>query len=346
VLDFALVLGADADERMGYSPQEQLAWFGTAFPLLAWERGRGWARQVAVDVAGETVTSEVFELRSLEVVAPSRHEVLGTGARVSQAPGRSAGTTVHRFSAEAVRDVKVAVGQFDVLDVDLGPTRLHLGVSSLRPPSADPQRWVAEIDRAVRRLEDLLGPFPYPDLWVTVLPSETSGIESAGAIQFADVSPRERRGLVTHEVAHMWLYGLVGNNQAVHPWLDESLSSLAQAVVDGVDPQDMTPERLPRAARDAVGRPMTYWAREERPSQLYLVGVYGQGGAALLRARRAVGEEAFDAALRAYVDANAHRIATPRDLEAAFADLPGVLRRLRDVGALPAVDTGDGATAG
>ena len=45
----------------------------------------------------------------------------------------------------------------------------------------------------------------------------------------------------------------------------------------------------------------------------YFDVVYGKGGAALLAAREAAGAEAFDAALRCYVDANAwtHRHARP-----------------------------------
>ena len=54
----------------------------------------------------------------------------------------------------------------------------------------------------------------------------------------------------------------------------------------------------------------------------YFAVVYDKGGAALLAARDAAGPEAFDAAIRCYVDANAWRIATPDDVDAALADLP------------------------
>ncbi|MDQ4009874.1 MAG: hypothetical protein M3228_04080 [Actinomycetota bacterium] len=40
---FRLVLGADADERVGHSPGTQTAWLGSGLPLLAWVRGSGWA---------------------------------------------------------------------------------------------------------------------------------------------------------------------------------------------------------------------------------------------------------------------------------------------------------------
>ena len=67
----------------------------------------------------------------------------------------------------------------------------------------------------------------------------------------------------------------------------------------------------------------------------YFDVVYGKGAAALLAAREAVGADAFDAALRCYVDANAWTVATPADVAVALADLPealAVLARAQAVG--------------
>ncbi len=66
----------------------------------------------------------------------------------------------------------------------------------------------------------------------------------------------------------------------------------------------------------------------------YFATVYGKGGAALLEARDRAGAEAFDAAIRCYVDATAWSVATPEDVAAALADLPEALDVLVDAGAL------------
>jgi aminopeptidase N len=167
---------------------------------------------------------------------------------------------------------------------------------------------------------------------VVVLSAQTSGIEFPGAIQFGDVDPVDRRGLVTHELAHMWFYGLVGNDQGEHPWLDESFATFAQSVADG----DEVPfAHLDAADAPPVGGSMTYWAAEfQRPDSTYYDTVYTLGGAALVEARQQAGEDAFDADLAEYVAANAHSIATPDDVRRAFSDLPEVLQVLREVGAL------------
>lgn len=329
-VDFDLVLGEEVDERVGTSSEAEVAWFATAFPLLAWERGRGWERGPAVPVSGETAVSEDFLLDSLEVVAPSAYEVLGTGAADGTENGPD-GTTVHRFSAPAVRDVAVAVGDLDVAERTIEGVRVHVGFDR-DVGQAYAEDWLDQIEASTRDLVDLLGPFPYDDLWVVVLSSQTSGIEFPGAIQFGDVDPRARRGLVTHELAHMWFYGLVGNDQGEHPWLDESFATFAQSVADGDD----TPfDHGSVADTPPVGGSMTYWASEfRRPSRTYYDTVYTLGGAALVEARDRAGHEAFDAALRRYLAANAHSVVVPADVEESFADLPEVLDVLREVGAL------------
>lgn len=130
----------------------------------------------------------------------------------------------------------------------------------------------------------------------------------------------------------MWFYGLVGNNQGVHPWLDESFATFLQVMVDerGSAPAPTVPAEL----AGMMGQPVAFWERFPRPSQAYVAGVYTAGGAALVEARRRAGAEAFDDALRAYLAQNAHEIAEPADVEEAFAHLPVVLDSLRDAGAL------------
>ena len=125
-LAFSLTLGADGGERVGYSSEDRTAWMATAFPLLAWVRGSGWATDPAVDLFGETVTSEEFRLASLKVVAPKGDEVLGTGQAQPTAPGPD-GTVVHRFTAESVRDVAVTVGRLTVVERTVAGVRVHVG---------------------------------------------------------------------------------------------------------------------------------------------------------------------------------------------------------------------------
>ncbi|GLZ52107.1 M1 family aminopeptidase [Actinomycetospora sp. NBRC 106378] len=324
-LGFTLALGPDADDRLGTS--RGVAWFGSAFPLLAWVRGQGWVRTPAATAPGENAVSEEFTLRSLEVTAPSGLAVSGVGRAVGTTD--AAGRTTHRFTADAVRDVAVAVGPYEVVERDVAGTRLHLFL--LPGTRTDPDRWVTEIDTAIGRLQPLLGPFPYPDLWVALAPGQSSGIEYPGALQFGDTRPGDLPSLATHELAHQWFYSLVGNDQGLHPWMDEAFATWAEAVATG-RPDEYSLDDVPRRLDGRLGDPLSAW---DGSFDRYETGVYVQGAATLLEARRRVGAPAFDDAVRRYLAVNAHRVATPADVAAAFRDLPAVTDLLTSRGALP-----------
>lgn len=329
-LGFRIALGADSGERIGYSRESGTAWLATAVPLLAWVRGEGWVRDPAVRMSGETVVSEEFRLEALRVTANADQSVAGTGTATgtsSPAPGR----TTHAFTADAVRDVAVSAGAYAITEATSGSTRIHVAVprSGVRSTGRD---WADEHVAELDKLQDLLGPYPYPDLWVTVTPTLSDGIEFPTHLQYGDVSRRTRPSLVAHELAHMWFYSLVGNDQSRHPWLDESFATFAQAVVSGQRGEYRLRDRGDTDVRGPIGAPMSYW--DDRGGfSAYSVGVYDQGAAALLAGRDRVGAGRFDAALRGYIDANAHRVARPPDVEAAFRDLPQVLDVLRERGA-------------
>jgi aminopeptidase N len=140
--------------------------------------------------------------------------------------------------------------------------------------------------------------------------------------------------VLVHEVAHMWFYGMVGDSQFRDPWLDEAFATYAESV-DG----SPSPAGIERALRlpGQVGGSMA----EFRDDGEYFSTVYGKGGAALLEAREAAGAEAFDAAMRCYVDANAWTIATPADVAAAFATVPAARDVLLQAGALQQEDLPD-----
>jgi hypothetical protein len=331
-LGFTLALGEDVDDRVGFSRDPQMAWFGAGFPLLAWVRGEGWAREDAVSIAGETATSEDFTLSSLTVNAPAGNAVLGTGTATETRPGPVPGTTSHRFGAEAVRNVAVSVGRFDIIEREVGGVRVHLGIP-ISGTQVSPQAWLDRLEQDMRTLSDLLGPFPYLDLWVSVIPSQSSGLEFPSALQFGDLGPDDLPRLVSHELAHQWFYALVGNNQARDPWIDESFATFAQALATNQE-QGYVLADIPDDRLGEMGRPMSYWG-DYFGFDRYVQVVYNQGGAVLLEARRRAGEEHFDDALRGYITANAHRVAAAEDVARGFLELPEVRGVLTEYGALP-----------
>ncbi|HEV2889256.1 MAG TPA: M1 family aminopeptidase [Frankiaceae bacterium] len=318
-LDFSLTLPSGANERLGH--RGDVAWFGSGFPLLAWQRGRGWATEPATAAFAEAATSEAFRLADLAVKVPSgRDSVLGTGI-----VRHTEGLVEHR-EADAVRDVMIAVGPFAIAEGLAEGYRVRVGVAPGLPD--DPERLLALHRSAITGLTRRFGPYPYEMLQVAVVPDLRGGVEFPSAILLG--SRQDQDATLVHEVAHEWFYGLVGNNQGRDPWLDEAFATYAEALVRGTGSRYLS-SSIPASGVNRVGAPMTYW--EPRTSAYYR-SVYVQGAAMLLRARRAAGAARWDRTMRCYVAAMAYRVATPEDVRRAFAAYPAAVALMRRMGAV------------
>ena len=317
-LDFTLTLGEGDFERVGAA--DGVSWWASGAPLLAWQPGVGWARDPFVDLPGETATSPVADT-TVRVSAPEALTVLMTGDQAApSAPqdGRRTWTSVEPVA----RDVSVAVGEFDTASATGGSgVEVTTGVlPGADVPARELTTWTLT---AIDQLEARFGPFPYATLTVPLLPVRGGGIEYPSSILLAGAD----RLVLLHEVAHMWFYGMVGDSQFRDPWLDEAFATYAESVAFPVSED---------AAAEALGTPGEVGAAMDQFDSAagYVRRVYGKGGAALVIAREAAGAEAFDAALRCYVDANAWTIATPDDVARALQDLPAALDVLTEAGAL------------
>lgn len=310
---FVLTLPVGADERWG--SRGTTSWFASGLPRLPWEPGRGWDVEPPTTQFAEASTSGEMRLASLTVHHAAGLTVLATG-RTVQRTSTSLTTT-----AAAVRDVSVAVGAFRTATA-AGPVPVTVGVAPGLPDS--PAALAREAETHLRAHAARFGPFPYEQLAIAVLPDVSGGIEYPGAILLG--TRQDRDATLSHELGHEWFYGLVGDDQARDPWLDEGFATYAEAIDRGTA-SSYTSARLPAAVQGTTGRPMTYW--EGRTG--YYLGVYVQGAAALLRARSRAPAR-FDAQLRCYVAHEAHRIATPADVA---RELPLAVPELRRVGALP-----------
>ena len=318
-LAFTVTLGNGAFDRFGRigSGASRFAWFGSAQPLLAWERGFGWHTEDMLQFTAESATSEAMHTH-LTVVAPAADTVIMSGdpAPLTAAAGLRSWTSV----IDAARDVSVAVGPFATRDVMVGATRLRVGAFA----AATRDSLVPEFVRAIRELSARFGPFPFPSLSVAALPFQGGGIEYPSSILMLSSS----RLVAVHETAHQWFYAMVGDSQALHPYLDEAFANYAEHLVDGFPDSTATDLTAP----GTVDRSTESYGSDG--GDYYFV-TYNKGSAALEAARTAAGSTRWDAAIRCYVRRNAWRIANPTDLAAALQSLPAAIAVLRKAGALP-----------
>ncbi|MFP5317035.1 MAG: M1 family aminopeptidase [Acidimicrobiia bacterium] len=284
---------------------------GSFFPILGWEPGVGWRTEPPTGAFAEASTAPVADF-DMTVTVPDGLTVLASGT--SDRPGH--------WTAHAMRDVALSVGRFTTASATAmapGPVEVTVGVHhGIAEP---PQRY---LDRVVAVLEDFagrFGPYPWPSYTLAITPGLGGGIEYPSHVM---QGPGTIGRTTSHEVAHMWFYGLVGNNQGRDPWLDEGLASWGEARFEDAL-AEFRAFRQPAAARGRMGEPMTYWANA---ASAYYSGVYVQGVQALADLGP---PDLVDCALRTYVAVYAHRIARPADLVAAlrasFPDAAEVLAR-------------------
>ncbi len=120
--------------------------------------------------------------------------------------------------------------------------------------------------------------------------------------------------IAAHETAHQWWYALVGNDQALEPWLDEALCTYSERIYY----ENLHPEALdwwwayrinyydPEGWVDgSIYNPNGY--------QAYRDAVYLNGAIFLEELRNLTGTEAFLTILQDYAQQYAHRIATTDD---------------------------------
>jgi hypothetical protein len=314
-LAFTLTLGADSFDRFGRSGP--YAYFGSGEPLLAWERGFGWHTEDLANFPAESATSEAMDV-DLTVVAPVADTVIMSGDPTDP-PRTGDPTRTWHSTISAARDVSVAAGPFRVSDTEVEGVRLRLGAPDTQLRDA----LVPEFHRAIRELAARFGPFPFPSLSVARLPASGGGIEYPSSILMLDGS----RLVAVHETAHQWFYGMVGDSQALHPWLDEAFATYAEELVDKDQPDDH--------ALQVPGRVDSSTASYGQDVSGYYFTTYNKGGAALLAARQAAGVAEWDAALRCYIARNAWRIANPGDFARAMRAFPAGLAVLTRAGALP-----------
>lgn len=90
---------------------------------------------------------------------------------------------------------------------------------------------------AVGTYQSNFAPYPYQTLAVVQADihdgQEYDGLVFLASDFYAQYNGTARSNLITigvHEIAHQWWFGLVGNDQALEPWLDEALATYSERI--------------------------------------------------------------------------------------------------------------------
>jgi len=174
---------------------------------------------------------------------------------------------------------------------------------------------------ALKLFNKLFGPYPYDSLSV-IEADFNHGMEYSGLFYLSKAFYNQYNGnpgnyLVTiaaHETAHQWWYGLVGNDQALEPWLDESFCTYSEKLFyENVYPDDL---KWWWEVRVNYYNPSGWIDKTiyDTPGYLpYRDAVYLNGAKFFHELRKLIGDDAFFAFLQDYVIQSTDKLATTAD---------------------------------
>lgn len=176
----------------------------------------------------------VYDVR----ITVPRGWVVGATGRQRERHDTPKGTTTHRYVQEDVHDFvwttspdyveKTATFEHPTLP----RTRLRLLLQPEHVTQAE--QHFAATRAALKYYGEWYGPYPYGHLTIVdpAWQSSAGGMEyptlfTAGTRWLASANVGAPEGVTIHEAGHQFWYGLVGNNEFEHAWLDEGLNQFS-----------------------------------------------------------------------------------------------------------------------
>ncbi|MFI9390163.1 M1 family aminopeptidase [Streptomyces bauhiniae] len=294
----------DGADRFGHDGA--FSFIGNALPVLAVRDGTGWHLDPYTN-NGESFYSLAADFK-VTLDHPSTLLVPATGTS-TDTPG-SSGRTVTTATASKVRDFAWAAGPFSKIS-GTSPGGVPVNVYSVSGiSSANAQSMLSTAKSAVDAHAGRFGAYPYGELDAVIDNNFWfGGMEYPGFV--LDLVSTTA---LTHEIAHQWWYGIVGDDEYNTPWLDESFTDYATDLAQGKTGSGCWSSVSWASSAEKITNSMAYW---DAHSSRYSTVVYGYGKCALHDLRRVLGDTAMAKLLKDYAAAHWYGVSTTAEFKAA-----------------------------
>jgi aminopeptidase N len=186
----------------------------------------------------------------------------------------------------------------------------------------------------------MFGAYPYSQLSVVKSNFLQGGMEFPQIVLISDTitNQNDEEYVIVHEIAHQWWYGVVGNDEYNHAWLDEGLAEYStmlfyrknddlgenfEDLINGATESYKLFEKvyssIMGSVNGAMDRPLNEFSTEPEYVQL----TYTKGVLMFDAVRQSLGERKFFNALKQYYNNFSFKNATPQDLISIFAEYGG-----------------------
>ena len=247
-------------------------------------------------------------LYDIAVTVPDGWTAVANG-RLADRTEAAGGTTFTWHSADPVASylTTLAVDRFTELD-RTGPHGLPISVWAA-PGYAEALTPVADrMPDLIAYLENRFGPYPFESAGVVFIDGASSAMETQQMITFSALITGDGTdttlGTLLHELSHQWFGDAVTPRDWRGVWLSEGMATYAEDTWSIDQGWYTLPETLAdrrerdQAARDEAGPPGAY-----DPGRFAASNVYTCAGLMFFELRARIGEEAFTAMMRDWVQA-------------------------------------------
>ena len=216
-INFLLLL-ANCTHRLGYYGFNIN--LGNWFPVVCvYEQGK--FVECAYYPNGDPFYSDVANF-DVKITYPALYSLVATGNEVDHESTENYKTC--RFKALCVRDFAMVLSSnfAKVSQMVDGVEINYYGYNN----DSDLQDNLNVSVLAYQTFCELFGKYPYSVLNVVKTPFVHGGMEYPNLVYISDsiTDPEYYKTVIVHEIAHQWWYGVVGNNEITHAWIDEGLA--------------------------------------------------------------------------------------------------------------------------
>jgi aminopeptidase N len=214
----------------------------------------------------------------------------------------------------------VAVGPYEPVDgrAENGMAFRHYALPGTRDDLAAPD---AAAGQAMGWLSDRFGPYPFDSFGYLVARVPGASMETQTMVLLAEsmIGPRT----AVHELAHQWFGNWVSLESWGEMWRNEGLVTYVTLLwLHRNDPAGLESE-LANVRSAVAGNNQTYPLNDPPPEKLFEYDVYYEGALAVHDLRLAMGDEAFFAGLRLYLERYGGGTASDAEFEATMEEAAG-----------------------
>ncbi|HAD98641.1 MAG TPA: peptidase M1 [Cryomorphaceae bacterium] len=236
-----------------------------------------------------------------------------------------------KFHAENVHDFAWAADPEYIRTSTAGPGGMEINFFYL--PGSWKDNWVKLPPYTVsffRLMNEKFGTYAYPQF--SVIQGGDGGMEYPMCTMLKGTGKLDGLvGVMVHESAHNWFYGMLGTNENQYPWMDEGFTSFAEEEVLNVlmEKNEENPHKgayrnyfflVQQNEVEPMSTPADYFDH----NRTYGISSYSRGQMFLAQLRYIIGDETFNKGMLKYYEVWRFKHPDPQDFLRVMEEVSGI----------------------